>query len=462
VASAKELEVGAVGDLTGTTESPFYGMVLETASHWPGISKTIPATIYRTHNTYLYGGWKENAERIGGIRDRYLNPRTLTRYPTSRNITGPMLRQPGDPFEPFGMFRAINFVGSKATERFPNVASDLFKMAGVGSADLAPEVVGNSGRHIPSFLRTKWPQVFGTGKEVQRIPFVEGGLMGRISAGGRMNRLGAGISETIAANAMKHTSPAISQAAMGARSMFGGPAMSPGTGMLLSSRSITGRAMGGYMAGMGGTSAVSAADRAAVAATKGTVAQGAMRLAASTGDDLLRFAGTTGARGYGKAIMGSARAAVGDFAVQGGERAAAKAVLGVTVREGAESVAKKAAVRAGAGLAAKVGVRVGATFASGPAAPVVGALMAAWTAYDIAKIGMTLGKAGVQGVANTARDSIKSFKGSIEKPIFGMGYKDTEVAMTSRARGVAAIQNSRLNARSMLGSEAGMMASHFG
>jgi hypothetical protein len=46
--------------------------------------------------------------------------------------------------------------------------------------------------------------------------------------------------------------------------------------------------------------------------------------------------------------------------------------------------------------------------------------------------------------------------------MFGMGYNDTEAAATSRARGVMAIQNSRLNARSMLGSEAGMMAAHFG
>jgi hypothetical protein len=46
--------------------------------------------------------------------------------------------------------------------------------------------------------------------------------------------------------------------------------------------------------------------------------------------------------------------------------------------------------------------------------------------------------------------------------MFGTGFKDNEVAATSRARGVMAIQNSRLNARSLLGSEASMMAAHFG
>jgi len=63
---------------------------------------------------------------------------------------------------------------------------------------------------------------------------------------------------------------------------------------------------------------------------------------------------------------------------------------------------------------------------------------------------------------NFARDANKSLQGSINKPMFGMGYKDTEAAATSRARGVMAIQNSRLNARSMLGSEAAMMAAHYG
>lgn len=53
-------------------------------------------------------------------------------------------------------------------------------------------------------------------------------------------------------------------------------------------------------------------------------------------------------------------------------------------------------------------------------------------------------------------------QGTINKPLFGTGYVDNEVAASSRARGVMAIQNSRLNARSLLGSEASMMAAHFG
>jgi len=78
--------------------------------------------------------------------------------------------------------------------------------------------------------------------------------------------------------------------------------------------------------------------------------------------------------------------------------------------------------------------------------------------YDLGKLA---GK-GVMAGGNFAKDAVKSMQGSMNKPLFGMGYRDNEVAATSRARGVAAIQNSRLNARSMLGSEAGMMAAHFG
>ncbi len=78
--------------------------------------------------------------------------------------------------------------------------------------------------------------------------------------------------------------------------------------------------------------------------------------------------------------------------------------------------------------------------------------------YDLGKLA---GK-GVMAAGNFAKDAVKSMQGSMHKPLFGMGFRDNEVAATSRARGVAAIQNSRLNARSMLGSEAGMMAAHFG
>lgn len=92
------------------------------------------------------------------------------------------------------------------------------------------------------------------------------------------------------------------------------------------------------------------------------------------------------------------------------------------------------------------------------ALPVVNVIGMASILYDLGKFAGKMVNSGI----NLAKDAGKSLQGTIAKPLFGMGYKDTEAAATSRARGVMAIQNSQLNARSALGSEAGMLAAHFG
>jgi hypothetical protein len=63
---------------------------------------------------------------------------------------------------------------------------------------------------------------------------------------------------------------------------------------------------------------------------------------------------------------------------------------------------------------------------------------------------------------DTAFSAANSVKGSLDKPVMGMGFRDNTVAATARQRGVMAIQNSRLNMRSALGSEASAMYAHFG
>jgi hypothetical protein len=123
---------------------------------------------------------------------------------------------------------------------------------------------------------------------------------------------------------------------------------------------------------------------------------------------------------------------------------------------GKAGVAKAAQHLASTNLAPKAMV-MGAKYAA-LAIPGLNILGAAMLAYDLGNMAGQVFKSGV----NLARDAAKSMQGSIHKPLFGMGYKDTEAAATSRQRGVMAIQNSRLNARSMLGSEAGMLSAHFG
>ena len=114
------------------------------------------------------------------------------------------------------------------------------------------------------------------------------------------------------------------------------------------------------------------------------------------------------------------------------------------------------------GLAKLGGTKAGAKFlaarAGAFAIPGLQVVAAASLIYDLGKMGGEIIKSGI----NLARDANMSMQGSMGKPLFGMGYRDTEAAATSRARGVMAIQNSRLNARSALGSEASMMAAHFG
>jgi len=116
----------------------------------------------------------------------------------------------------------------------------------------------------------------------------------------------------------------------------------------------------------------------------------------------------------------------------------------------------------GAAQAVKAGgARVGMAVAGEAllaAIPGVNLVFAADMAYNLAK----LAGAGVKAGINFGKEGMKSMTGTMNNGLFGNGYKDNEVAATSRSRGVSAIQNSRLNARSLLGSEGAMMHAHFG
>jgi hypothetical protein len=110
--------------------------------------------------------------------------------------------------------------------------------------------------------------------------------------------------------------------------------------------------------------------------------------------------------------------------------------------------------------AVKGGSRVGLAVAGEAALaaiPGVNLIFAADMAYQLGK----LGGHAIKGAINLGKDAMKSMQGNMRGGMFGT-FKDNETAATSRARGVMAIQNSRLNARSLLGSEGAMMAAHYG
>ncbi len=126
-----------------------------------------------------------------------------------------------------------------------------------------------------------------------------------------------------------------------------------------------------------------------------------------------------------------------------------------------QGIIKSLGVRGAAQAARAGGARVGLAVAGEAALaaiPGVNLIFAADMAFQLAKLAGLGVKAGI----NFAKDGVKSMEGTMNNGVFGNGYKDNEVAATSRARGVMAIQNSRLNARSLLGSEGSMMHAHFG
>jgi hypothetical protein len=174
------------------------------------------------------------------------------------------------------------------------------------------------------------------------------------------------------------------------------------------------------------------------------------------------FAGVAGLEG--EAFAGAQKAianmtsALGTEGIAGkaGEKLAGETAAKQILKEGAfKTLGAKGTMEA---FSTKAGMKVLGARGAAMAIPGLNLLATASLVYDIGKMGGEVIKSGI----NLARDAEKSLQGSFSKPMFGMGYRDTEAAATSRSRGVMAIQNSRLNARSALGSEASMMAAHFG
>ena len=182
----------------------------------------------------------------------------------------------------------------------------------------------------------------------------------------------------------------------------------------------------------------------------------------------LGFGGVGGLTGRALEGAGAAESAFGKafakaFGTEGLEIAGTK-VIGAEAAKtflrttGGGSLFKQLGTKGTMAIARSGGAGMLATRAAALAIPGLNLLATASLVYDLGKMGGELIKSGI----NFARDANRSLQGSIAKPAFGMGYKDTEAAATSRARGVMAIQNSRLNARSMLGTEGAMMAAHYG
>lgn len=188
---------------------------------------------------------------------------------------------------------------------------------------------------------------------------------------------------------------------------------------------------------------------------------------AYSGDSV--YAGTKEGMSVGKFVKGAERAErwLGYGGVKPGEKIGMQAFKTAWTSGIENFAAKKAAGVAVEGTAkglatrqlAKFGMSAAARYAAVGWVPIAGqAIMTAMMVADITKMGLEAAKA----IPGFTRDALTSFKGGIQKPVFGTQYKDNAVAATSRQRGVMAIQNSQLNMRSVLGSEAAGLHSYFG
>ena len=397
----------------------------------PGIAQTTAWNTFRGSRTIAYGA--KGVEQISGFRAT-MSPRYLGRMPSMKAMGGRSVNSAnyvfkgsaytaGQAYTPFNiMARAGNYGFAKAAN-----SSSITKRATAGGSFSSSMVNLN-----------KEGKAFNVGT-LSRITAADKMARGKVATGNVMKFIG-------------QTDQVLSQSYTSNRALMG-----------LSKTSLTGREASHLLA-MSNTGAVSGR----VAGFMATTQSGAL---GTTGADaaLNRAGQQAGAKSY----MAGSKAATRLMEGASVERVAATAankgyfkVTGTALEKfgfnAGEKVGMKSAVKIAAqkgGL--KIGAKLGAAAAVN-AIPVAGqiasAVLLADLAMDVGKLGVEVFKSGV----DFAKDAAISYRGSINKGVMGMGYRDNTVAATSRARGVQAIQNSRLNARSVLGSEAGAMAAHFG
>jgi hypothetical protein len=467
-----------------TPEAPLWARMTEVM---PGIAASIGFSTMRGSNTLLRGGYMDNASRLG----KGVDARRAAKF---RVMRGGALSDPG----------AKQFLGGAARNaRMASLTGDARKTPFLRSSrlnnfSLRPRnLTGfhslsvfadpSQGAYTPfaasNFLgKTKLGQKALTG---MGITLKEGetafgpGMVSAISAGRRVDLLEA--------RAFKGSSRAAKKLAKADRALnmlgnmnnvpglergggqFGrilpkslnqGVILQPGQTLGASAfGGVTGKGVG--QVGVRGNMYASAMGSAGVGFVAG-YARGTLGFGNLTGDGKLKGRALEGAKRAEKAFGNAFAKAFGDEGLEiGGKlvKGSEQAVdfLRSTGGKGAKFFRPLGAI-ATKKLASSGAATFLATRGAAMALPGVQLLAAASFIYDIGQMAGEVVKSGI----NLAKDANKSLQGSISKPTFGMGYKDTEAAATSRSRGVQAIQNSRLNARSTLGTEGAMMAAHYG
>lgn len=446
----------AAADVVGvnpTQDGSFFQSVLyNVMANMPKGRTTMGWNAHRISNSILNGGF---GGQTGAIRN-HTNPRAAFRV-TDPDAVINNARRGGDGYSMFNIAGWLNNGGNP------------FNKAGIGGQSLLESRRSNA-------LLAARGDVEARGRLLSQL----GGDSAKVDA--ILNTSNAGEAAVNATRSGRVYSNAVSRGLVdtGMDAYEAGVYSKISTGMRLASGH--GGAMGARLAEEGMTARTAAAHYMAgaftsrIGATYGGYMAGARTGGAAVEaamaramDPALSGAERAGAMYFGRgATMATQALEAGGVSVV--ERAAGKTALKHVTAEGVERFgaravmagAREAAMKEGGKLAAGRLLAVGGARMAGMAIPVVNIAMTAWLAYDIFKMGSGIIRDFNKRAAQKAREAAKSFKGQIEKPVFGMGFVDNEVAATSRSRGVMAIQNSRLNARSVLGAEAGALHAHFG
>jgi len=395
---------------------------MKAMEHIPGVSVGVLYNTSRVSNTITKGlgrektifgkSWAEKWEAKHGLRNT-LRPHFWRRFGSYDGLLGKK-----GAYVPFHTANMANGAAGKVGAKAAKLAE--------GDSIVAKEAEKISGAVAKHGEKEK---LFGTG------------MLGRTSAIARVNAKG-----------VTAGTEAFMQAAFKAEAgIVGGSALNPGARMAVAK----GRAISGVLDSTGAVIKGSkTGTMVGIAATgTGRLAQkwSGYQIGALTGSEAGKSIEAAVKVGY-EHIGAGYGSAMGDLG-----KAGLEVVDGTLMRDGAKTGAGRLMARSAAKLDT-AGFKIGAARLGSGLAKVAGPVGWAMIANDLGN----LAGAGIKAGINLAGDAAKSLQGSLNKPVMGMGYKDTQVAATSRARGVMAIQNSRLNARSLLGSEAGAMAAHFG
>jgi len=470
--------------------APSGGVTDALTSAIPGSLKGMAWNTYRSSRTIAYGG--VNGKAAVSSFNATFNPKYMGRLSSMKGLGGPDVKSAqryfkgskyaaGESYTPFNALYKMgnSAVGGKAgigtLARKGLVAKAREEGSMTAARNLANESkLGRFQLRMADYSREG--PAFGMGS-LARITAADKMARGKLPTGNIMNFLGetdkglAGAYRTLQRTAMapqiraqqlsqtvSAAMPQIKMSPFGAQQAINNamPTSMPISAVTATgddatrlayasvNGSISGRASG-FMAQMRlGTAGAGGQDAAEMAGKKAFVAGTKSAAKFMEGAGIERVAATATSKGFFKASTAIGPGVLEKYGIKAGEKVAMK-------------TAGKIAAKGGIKLGAKIGAAV-AVNAIPIAGQIVSAVMLADLAMDVGKLGVEVFKSGV----DFAKEAAISYKGSINKGVMGMGYRDSTVAATSRARGVQAIQNSRLNARSVLGSEAGAMAAHFG